>query len=209
VNGVSQSDIKASVPDNLGGSAYIEYDIQEGPDSGFEMNPGVGVEKCFFTESGIILMNGKDNLISEDIIFPFSILIFSVILSFIVFKLTKKYRVNKQTAPVLLGQKKLFPFTYMCSDFNIFLWFFLPVHFLILSIAGYFYLGLGYIHLALVVLELAISIFSVFFPLSFMLRNLDLKMFSIFRRIPIAVRIVLTILMLFASGAIRSYNIVY
>jgi len=45
---VSQSDIKASVPDNLGGSAYIEYDIQEGPDSGFEMNPGVGVEKMFF-----------------------------------------------------------------------------------------------------------------------------------------------------------------
>jgi len=152
-------------------------------------------------------MNGKDNLISEDIIFPFSILIFSVILSFIVFKLTKKYRVNKQTAPVLLGQKKLFPFTYMCSDFNIFLWFFLPVYFLIFNIIDC--LGSSYIHLALVVLELAISIFSVFFPLSFMLRNLDLKMFSIFRRIPIAVRIVLTILMLFASGAIRSYNTVY
>jgi len=46
---VSQSDIKASVPVPFaGGSAYIEYDIQEGPDSGFEMNSGVGVEKMFF-----------------------------------------------------------------------------------------------------------------------------------------------------------------
>ena len=46
----SQTDAKISVPDpNLSGSAFIEYDVQEGFDSGFEMNDTLlGGENMFF-----------------------------------------------------------------------------------------------------------------------------------------------------------------
>ena len=143
---------------------------------------------------------------AENIVVSLILLLFSLILTIIVNRCSRKYRIKFQDSPTFT-RKWSFNYILAYRDSLRSIAFLFSAYLLMNDVMVYYYFGLSYEHRILVVADIGFCVFSVLLALAFMFKDVEIRSVKMFNKLPVAFRIVIFVISIIISRIIHRNNV--